>query len=181
MIQSSPWRGQHSSPRQCLSIPGPIWSLATLDAIDKAEYLLFCRDGQFQPSPHISIQLHGCTTDALEDPQSFLPYVQPVFMVVTRKRKRKLDDHAILANNIKCRSKDTYQIYRRDRKSITSVRKDEFVLVLEQNDSRSDIRDVPSQLQTQPARAFDAIHIASTSNLLGVLFQQRRRQVHDDD
>ena len=76
------------------------WSLAALDAIDKANYLPLRRNGEVVPSPHTSMQLHGCETDELEGPHGFLPYGQPGFIVDTMKFKKKLQQRAVPANYI---------------------------------------------------------------------------------
>lgn len=113
-----------------LNKPG-FWSLAALDVIDKSNYLAFMRDGILQPSPHTSMQMHGCATDIFDGPASFLPFGQSGWIINTAKHKKKLEDRAIPANYLRRLSKDTYQVYRRDKNSITSVRQNEFVLKLE--------------------------------------------------
>lgn len=62
------------------------------------------------------MQLHGRETEVLGGPNSFLPYGQPGFIVGTMKFKKKLQDRAVPAGYIRCLSKDTYQVYRRDKK-----------------------------------------------------------------
>lgn len=40
-----------------------LWSLATLDSIEKSNFLPFRRDGKLIATPHTQIDLHGRTTD----------------------------------------------------------------------------------------------------------------------
>lgn len=77
------------------------------------------------------MQLHGCDTDKLGGPQFFLPYGQPGFIVDTTKFKKKLQPRAVQANYSRCLSTDTYQVYKQDKRRITSIRHSEFVLTLE--------------------------------------------------
>ena len=130
------------------------WSLAALDAIDKANYLPFKRQGNIVPSPHTAMQLHDCDTDELKGPQAFLPFGQPGFIVDTMKFKKKLQDRAVPANYVRCLSKDTYQVYRRDKRNITTIRQSEFVLTLEQISKNDKPANIPQQAHDErPADA----------------------------
>lgn len=127
-----------------LAAPHPLntdsfWSLGALDSIDKANHMPFKRHGALQLSPHASMQLHGCNTDILCGPNSFLPYGQAGFVLDTRKIQIKLDNRTIRANYIRCLSKDSYQIFRRDTMKISIIRKSEFTLKVEkrQNEAKA--------------------------------------------
>lgn len=121
------------------------WSLAAFDATDKANYRPFRRDGILQPSSHTSMQLHVCKTGVLDGPRAFLPFGKQELLIYTRKIKRKLDDRTIPANYIRCLSIYPYQIYRRDKKSITSVRQYDLVLKREQAEQNQDAKNLPHQ------------------------------------
>lgn len=107
------------------------WSSACLDAMDKANYLPYKQGNELRPSPHTTMKLHGYDVDLLDGPRAFLPFGQAGFIVNTDKLKKKLEHRAIPANYLRCAAKDTYKVFRQDKKSITTVRHDEFVLTLE--------------------------------------------------
>ena len=114
------------------------WSYAALNAIDKTKYLVMARNGIFTPSPHTEMQLHGHHIDDKDGRQSFLPFGQAGWIVNTAKHKKKLEDRATQANYLRCINKDKYQVFRRDTRSLTTVRTNEFVLALEQDKNSSE-------------------------------------------
>lgn len=113
------------------------WSIAALDSIDKTNYLPFKRDDLIQPSPYTAMQLHGCDADILGGPNLFLPYGQAGFIVNTAKFKKKLEDRAVPANYLRCLSKDTYQVFRRGKMNITTIRESEFAIKIEKQAKRA--------------------------------------------
>lgn len=66
-----------------------------------------------------------------------LPFGKPGFIVNTKKFKKKLEERGAPANYLRCLSKETYQVYRRDKKGTISVRKEQFVL---KGDARQQIK-----------------------------------------
>ena len=89
------------------------------------------------------MQLHGCDTDELEGPNSFLPYGQTRFIIDITKFKKKLQDRAVPANYVRCQTKDTYKVYRRDTGKITTIHQSEFVLKLEQASTTKKGENIP--------------------------------------
>lgn len=106
------------------------WSLAALDAIDKANYLSLTREGPFPSSSHTQNQIHGFDVDKKYGPHNFLAFVQEGWIINTAKPKKTLEKRAHKAKYLRCINKEKYQVYRRDTKSLTTVRISEFVLAL---------------------------------------------------
>lgn len=105
----------------------------------------FKQNGYIQPSPHTSMQLalHGHGSDLLRGPATLLPFGQAGFVGNTKKFKKKLEDRAIPANYHGCLSQEAYQVYRRDKKGITSVRQDELVLQRKEKQKEQTQNDEP--------------------------------------
>lgn len=138
-----------------LAAPHPLntksyWSLAALDSIDKANYMLLKRHGYLQPFPHTAMQLNGCNTDILGGTHAFLPCGQAGFIVDTLKLHKKLDNRAVRANYIRCLTKDTYQIFRRDKMKVSTIRMSEFIITpkgKQQERSANDSTSAPKRCQ----------------------------------
>lgn len=129
------------------------WSLAALVVIDKTEYLPLRRNCIIQLSPNTSIQLHGWEIDELGGLNIFLPFEQADFIADTTKFQHKLQNRAVSANYLRYLSKDTYQVYKREKKRITAIRQSEFCLRFEKLANASD---KPSEAATRISRPMAA-------------------------
>lgn len=90
---------------------------------------------------------HEHITDTLDGPRSFLPFGQEGLIVNTNKNKKKLESRAVPENYVRVLSKDTYLVYRRDRKRFTSIRQDEFILNPEQATGKQ--TETPTEINKQ--------------------------------